>query len=200
MFTGIVSAIGEIAAVHVGPVTRLAIRSSYDPAGVAIGASINHDGVCLTVVDRRPDGPGMIHEVEVVPQTLNTTTLGRLTAGDRINLERALKAGEELGGHLLSGHVDGVGRVRAVAAEGGSTRLTIEPPAPLMDYLAAKGSVAINGVSLTTAAVGKDAIAVAIIPHTALVTTLGALKMNDMVNLEVDMVARYVARLLGRGG
>jgi riboflavin synthase len=198
MFTGIVSAIGEIAKIEPGPVTRLAVRSPYDPAGVEIGASINHAGVCLTVVAKRADGAGMIHDVEMVPETLAKTTLGALKPGGKVNLERALKAGEELGGHLLSGHVDGAGQVRAIAAEGGSTRITIEAPAAMAPFIAGKGSVAIDGVSLTVASVDTNTFSVAIIPHTALVTTLGTLKVGDMVNLEIDMIARYVARLLGR--
>jgi riboflavin synthase len=201
MFTGIVSAIGEIAKIDQGPVTRLAVRSPYDPAGLDIGASINHAGVCLTVVAKRADGAGMIHDVEMVPETLAKTSLGQLEAGAKINLERALKAGEELGGHLLSGHVDGVGRLTAITEEGGgSKRLTVAPPLAMMDYIAAKGSIAIDGVSLTVASIEPHAFSVAIIPHTALVTTLGTLKLGGMVNLEIDIIARYVARLLGRGG
>jgi len=135
-----------------------------------------------------------------VQETLNRTTLGRLAAGDKINLERALKAGDELGGHLVSGHIDGVGEVRSIVGEGDSTRITIAPPVALLDYIAMKGSIAIDGVSLTVASIEKDAFSVVIIPHTALVTTLGALKSGSMVNLEIDTIARYVARLLGRGG
>jgi riboflavin synthase len=200
MFTGIVSAVGEVRHVAPGAVTRLTIASPYDAAGVAIGASINHAGVCLTVVERRPEGAGMTHVVQAVPETLNRTTLGRLSAGDKINLERALKAGDELGGHLVSGHIDGVGEVRSIAGEGDSTRITIVPPVALLDYIAMKGSICIDGVSLTVASTEKDAFSVVIIPHTGLVTTLGALKSGDMVNLEIDTIARYVARLLGRGG
>lgn len=200
MFTGIVSAVGEIAKIDPGPVTRLAVRSPYDPTGVEIGASINHAGVCLTVVAKRAEGAGMIHDVEMVPETLAKTTLGALKVGDKINLERALKAGEELGGHLLSGHVDGVGQLTAVTDEGGSTRLTFTAPEALMAFIAGKGSIAIDGVSLTVASVEHGSFSVAIIPHTALVTTLGTLKVGAMANLEIDMIARYVARLLGRGG
>lgn len=201
MFTGIVSAIGEIAKIDPGPVTRLAVRSPYDPAGVEIGASINHAGVCLTVVAKRADGAGMIHDVEMVPETLAKTSLGALQVGSKLNLERALKAGEELGGHLLSGHVDGVGRLNAVTDEGGgSTRLSFTAPPALMPFIAGKGSIAIDGVSLTVASVEADTFSVAIIPHTALVTTLGTLRLGDVVNLEIDMIARYVARLLGREG
>jgi riboflavin synthase len=200
MFTGIVSAIGQVRAVAPGPITRLTIASPYDAAGVDIGASITHAGVCLTIVERRSEGAGMVHAVEAVPETLSKTTLGRLAVGDNVNLERALKAGEELGGHLLSGHVDGVGRVRSIVDESGSLRITVEAPPALMDFIATKGSIAIDGVSLTVAGVEADAFSVAVIPHTALVTTLGALRLGDMVNLEIDMIARYVARLLGRGG
>jgi riboflavin synthase len=200
MFTGIVSAIGEVRRVELGEVTRLTIASPYDAAGVAIGASINHAGVCLTVVEKAPEGAGMTHVVEAVQETLNRTTLGQLAVGDGVNLERALKAGDELGGHLVSGHIDGVGEVRAIGREGDSTRITIAPPPALLDYIAFKGSICIDGVSLTVASTEKDSFSVVIIPHTALVTTLGKLKSGAMVNLEIDTIARYVARLLGRGG
>jgi riboflavin synthase len=196
MFTGIVTALGEIAAITPGPVTRLEVASPYDPAGVDIGASISHAGVCLTVVARRPAPGGMIHTVEAVPETLAKTTLGVWRPGANVNLERALRAGDELGGHLLSGHIDGVGKVTGVAPDGGSTLLTIEVPGDLAAFIAAKGAIAVDGVSLTVVDVAKNRFSLALIPHTGLVTTLGALKLGDMVNIEIDMMARYVARLL----
>lgn len=196
MFTGIVSAIGEVTAVKAGPVTRFEIASSYDPASVDIGASISHAGVCLTVVERRAGGAGMIHAVEAVPETLAKTNLGAWRVGAKINLERALRAGDELGGHIVAGHVDGVGRVRAITPDGGSIRIAVETPVALAPMIAEKGSITIDGVSLTVVNAGDDGFSVAIIPHTSLVTTLGALKVGDMVNLEIDLLARYVARLL----
>lgn len=196
MFTGIVSAIGEVRAVNAGAVTRFEIASPYDPLGVDIGASISHAGACLTVVARRAEGQRMIHTVEAVPETLAKTTLGGWRAGTKINLERALRAGDELGGHLVAGHIDGVGRVRALTPAGGSIILSVETQAELAALIAPKGSVAIDGVSLTVVEVGANAFSIALIPHTSLVTTLGTLKVDDMVNLEIDLLARYVARLL----
>ncbi|MEJ0023555.1 MAG: riboflavin synthase [Alphaproteobacteria bacterium] len=196
MFTGIVSAVGEIVHVAPGPVTLLEVRSPYNPDGVDIGASINHSGVCLTVIEKRRDGAGMVHSVEAAPETLMLTTLGQLRPGSRVNLERALKAGDELGGHIVAGHVDGAGTVRAMTPDGGSMRFTISLPKALAPLVAAKGSIAIDGVSLTVTEVDRDSFGVMIIPHTSLVTTLSSLKVGDMVNLEIDTVARYVARLL----
>jgi riboflavin synthase len=196
MFTGIVSAVGEIVRVAPGAVTRFDVRSSYNPDGVDIGASISHSGVCLTVVEKRRDGAGMVHVVEAIPETLAKSNLGALRVGSRVNLERALKAGDELGGHIVAGHVDGVGVVREMTPEGGSMRVTVEAPAELMGLIAPKGSIAIDGISLTVTEVGRNTFGVAIIPHTSLVTTMNELKVGDRVNLEIDTVARYVARLL----
>jgi riboflavin synthase len=196
MFTGIVTAIGEVMRVAPGGVTRLEIRSPYDPASVDIGASIMHSGVCLTVVDKQRDGAGMIHAAEAIPETLRLTTLGALRAGGRVNLERALKAGDEMGGHIVSGHIDAVGAIAAMLPEGGSMRIRVETPRALAPLIAAKGSIAIDGVSLTVTDADASSFEVAIIPHTAAHTTIGALKEGDRVNLEVDMLARYVARML----
>jgi riboflavin synthase len=196
MFTGIVTAIGEIARVAPGAVTRIEVRSPYDPASVDIGASISHAGVCLTVIERRREGAGMVHAVEAIPETLAHTNLGRWRIGARVNLERALKAGDELGGHIVSGHVDGVGVVRSMTPEGGSMRIRVDAPKTLAGLIAAKGSIAIDGVALTVTGVDAQSFEVAIIPHTAAHTTIGALKEGDRVNLEVDMLARYVARMI----
>lgn len=196
MFTGIVSAIGEVTAVRPGAVTRFEIASPYDPAGVEIGASISHSGACLTVVERRAAGQGMVHAVEAVPETLAKTTLGGWGVGTQVNLERALRAGDELGGHLVAGHVDGVGRVASLTPQGGSVLVSVKPPPALLPLIAGKGSITIDGVSLTVVDAGKSDFSIALIPHTALVTTLGRLKLEDSVNLEVDVLARYVARLL----
>ena len=196
MFTGIVTAIGEITRVAPGGVTRFEVRSSYDPAGVEIGASICHAGVCLTVIERRREGAGMVHAVEAIPETLALTNLGRLRIGGRVNLERALKAGDEMGGHIVSGHVDGLGQVASMTPEGGSMRIRVRVPGALAALIAPKGSIAIDGVALTVTDVDAHSFEVAIIPHTAAHTTIGALKEGDAVNLEVDMLARYVARML----
>ncbi len=197
MFTGIVTAVGEIARIApTNAVTRIEVRSPYDPATVDIGASISHAGVCLTVIERRRASDGMVHVVEAVPETLQKTTLGALKSGAAINLERALKLGDELGGHIVAGHVDGVGAVRRIEEDGGSWRMLIGAPAPLMRYFAQKGSVTVDGVSLTITHVEDDAFGVAIIPHTLQATTLGELGEGDAVNLEVDTVARYVERMM----
>jgi riboflavin synthase len=198
MFTGIVSDIGqvrEIAAAAAGRDTRLVIGTAYDTAGLAIGASVACSGCCLTVVEK---GPGWF-AVEASAETLGCTTLGGWRAGTPINLERALAAGDELGGHLVSGHVDGVGAVSGRRPEGGSLRLEFDVPRALGRFIAAKGSVAVDGVSLTVNEVadrdGTTRFGVNLIPHTQQVTTLGRLRAGARVNVEVDVMARYVARL-----
>ena len=196
MFTGIITAVGEIVAVAPGATTRFDVHSPYDPAGVDIGASISHSGVCLTVIEKKADGAGMIHAVQAIPETLQLTTLGKLKIGSRVNLERALKAGDELGGHIVSGHVDGLGVIRAIKPDGGSIRIAVDAPKGLVPLIAQKGSIAIDGVSLTVTDADARGFGVAIIPHTADHTTIGALKEGDTVNLEVDMLARYVSRML----
>lgn len=198
MFTGIVTAIGEVTAVERRDgLVRLAIESSYDPAGVEIGASIAHDGCCLTVVEAQSRaGGGMRHVVEVAPESLALTTMGALKAGDRVNLERSLRIGDELGGHIVQGHVDGLGEVVSVRQDGEGTRLSIRAPHAIAHLIAQKGSIAIDGVSLTVNEVAGDVFGVLIIPHTWAVTTLSRLKPGDKVNLEADMMARYAARLV----
>lgn len=198
MFTGIVSDVGQVrkvAAAGAGRDTRLVIATAYDTSGLAMGASVACSGCCLTVVEK---GPGWF-AVEASAETLACTTLGAWTTGTAINLERALKAGDELGGHLVSGHVDGVGALVERRPEGGSLRLGFEVPRALGRFIAAKGSVAVEGVSLTVNDVGDSAAAtrfgVNIIPHTQQLTTLGRLQAGDRVNVEVDLMARYVARL-----
>ncbi|MCF8878951.1 riboflavin synthase [Hyphobacterium sp. SN044] len=195
MFTGLVSAVGEIVSVEAGDVHRFAVRSPYDAAGIELGASISHAGACLTVTSVKANGEGAIHTVEVSPETLARTTLGSWMQGSKVNLERSLKMGGELGGHLVTGHVDGVGTVRAFAREGEWTRIDIAMPDALARFIAEKGSIAVDGVSLTVNTAGAETFSVMIIPHTASVTTLGALKAGDAVNLEVDLMARYAARL-----
>ena len=191
MFTGIVTDIGRVRSVRqTERDRRYEIETAWDTAGIDLGASISHAGCCLTVTEK---GPGWF-AVEVSGETLSKTTLGGWREGDAVNLERAAKLGDELGGHIVSGHVDGLGRVVSVTPEGGSHRIDIEAPAPLHRYIAAKGSITVDGVSLTVNAVQGQTFGLNIIPHTWEATTLGGLKADDAVNLEIDMLARYLAR------
>lgn len=195
MFTGIVTALGEVKAVETLPgLTRLTIGAPY--AGADIGASIAHDGVCLTVVETETHQNGMRYVVEVAAESLALTTMGDLKAGDRVNLERSLKVGDELGGHIVQGHVDGLGEVLSVRQDGEGWRIRIKPPHEISHLIAQKGSIAIAGVSLTVNEVDDEAFGVLIIPHTWAVTTLSKLQAGDKVNLEADMMARYAARLV----
>ncbi len=196
MFTGIVTDLGEVRRVLKGEgrETRFEIATGYDLAGVAIGASIAHNGVCLTIIDKGPDW----YAVEVSAETLSKTTLGGWQAGTRVNLERALAVGDELGGHIVSGYVDGVARVAAIRPDNQSLRFTFEAPADLARFVAPKGSVALDGVSLTVNEVDGRLFGINVIPHTQAATTFGTLRENDVVNMEIDMLARYVARLLQR--
>jgi riboflavin synthase len=203
MFTGIITDIGRIAErVDRGASgDRLfVIETRYDTGAVDLGASIACNGCCLTVTDKGRDGraKGFWFAVEASQETFSKTTLGDWQAGTRINLERSLRLGDELGGHLVYGHVDGVGRIAQRRPEGGSVRFTIETPDALAKYVAAKGSVAIDGVSLTVNEVAENSFGINVIAHTQQETTFGGLQPGHAVNLEVDMLARYVARLLGR--
>lgn len=193
MFTGIISDLGRLARRHGG---RFEIECSYRPEGIALGASIACDGCCLTVVEVRPTGDGALFAVDVSNETLSRTILDDWFVGRRINLERALRAGDELGGHIVSGHIDGVGRIAGFRSDGDSRRFTIEAPADLAPYIASKGSIALDGISLTVNEVEGTAFGINIIPHTLTHTTLGDRKPGDRVNLEVDLFARYVARLM----
>ena len=191
MFTGIVTDIGKVRQVtESARDRRYEIETAWDTSGIDLGASISHAGCCLTVVET---GPGWF-AVEVSGETLSKTNLGDWAEGHRVNLERAAKLGDEMGGHVVSGHVDGLGRVVSVTPEGGSHRIDIEAPAPLHRYIAPKGSITVDGVSLTVNAVQDRVFGLNIIPHTWEATTLGALKPGDAVNLEIDMLARYLAR------
>ena len=195
MFTGIVTDIGEITAVKPGGQTgdrRFVVRTRHDMKPVAMGASIACSGCCLTVIDKGADW----FAVEASGETLDKTHLGDWKEGSRINLEMSLKLGDELGGHLVYGHVDGVGKVAAMTPEGGSVLFTFEVPADLAPFIASKGSVAIDGISLTVNEVRGNRFGVNVISHTQAVTTLGQAKVGQRVNLEVDMLARYVQRLL----
>lgn len=191
MFTGIVTDVGRVRGVRdTNRDRRFDIETAFDTSTIDIGASISHAGCCLTVVDK---GPGWF-AVEVSGETLARTTLGDWAEGRRVNLERAARVGDELGGHIVSGHVDGVGEVVSVEAEGGSHRVRIRVPPPLHRYIAEKGSITVEGVSLTVNEVDGDVFGVNLIPHTWDVTTLGELTRGARVNLEIDMLARYLAR------
>lgn len=195
MFTGIVSDVGTIASVEERGDLRVRIETGYDTATIDLGASIACSGVCLTVVDI---GPGWF-AVDVSRETLGRTAAAQWTIGRRLNLERALKLGDELGGHIVTGHVDGLGTVVEVRAEGGSHRVTIAAGAEIAPYLAEKGSITVDGVSLTVNAVDDRADAthfgLNIIPHTASVTTFASLEAGQAVNLEIDVLARYLQRM-----
>ena len=200
MFTGIVSAIGTIREARQQGDLRVVISCPYDPAQIAIGASIACSGVCLTVVERGGSAGDAWFAVDVSGETLACTVPGMWAEGARLNLETALKLGDELGGHIVTGHVDGVGTVHSTDQAGDSWRVVIAAPADLAPYLAAKGSVTVQGVSLTVNQVADQAdgtcqFALNLIPHTGEVTTLGALKLGDQVNLEIDVLARYLMRM-----
>ncbi|MGC9420402.1 MAG: riboflavin synthase [Rhodovulum sp.] len=195
MFTGIISDIGTVKALEKRGDTLARIGCGYAPDSIEIGASIACDGVCLTVVDRGAEGAGAWFEVSFSAETLSKTNLGTWAEGSRINLERALKVGDELGGHIVSGHVDGLAEIIAMTDEGDSTRFTFRAPDALAKFIAPKGSVALNGTSLTVNEVEGATFGVNFIPHTKEVTTWGLSRVGDMVNLEIDTLARYVARL-----
>jgi riboflavin synthase len=202
MFTGIVSAIGEVLAVEERALDlrRLTIGCGYDRASIALGASIACAGACLTAVATGSHDGRTTFAVDAAAETLAVTTAGRWKKGTRINLERALKMGDELGGHLVAGHVDGIAAVLAREDLPDMARMMLRAPAPLARFIAAKGSVALDGVSLTVNAVDKDTFSVLIIPHTLAVTTLAATRPGDALNLEIDLMGRYAARLIEQGG
>jgi riboflavin synthase len=191
MFTGIVTDVGRVRRIaETNRDRRFEIETAYDTATLELGASVSHAGCCLTVVDK---GEGWI-AVEVSGETLTVTTLDQWREGDPVNLERAAKVGDELGGHIVSGHVDGIGEVISVTGENGSHRVSIRAPKPLHRFIAAKGSITVDGVSLTVNEVDGDVFGVNLIPHTWDVTTLNRLAPGVNVNLEIDMLARYLAR------
>ena len=203
MFTGIVTDIGELLAVRAqasGSDRLLRIATRWDLAGVALGASICCSGCCLTVTAKGTADGRSWFEAEISGETIARTTLGTWQPGTQINLERSLKLGDELGGHLVYGHVDGIGRIVSITPEAGSRRFVFETPQDLAHYMAPKGSVAVDGISLTVNEVDGHRFGVNIIAHTQLATTMGAAQVGDPVNLEADMLARYVARLLQREG
>jgi riboflavin synthase len=198
MFTGIVTDIGEVLAVEprAEGLVRLKIACGYDPDTIDIGASIACNGVCLTAVERGRDGNRGWFAVDAAAETLRVTTIAAWRRGIRVNLERALKVGDELGGHVVAGHADGVARILAREDLTDMARFTLRAPTELARFIAPKGSVALDGVSLTVNEVDGDTFSVLIIPHTLAVTTLAALSSGDTVNLEVDLMARYAARLI----
>ena len=194
MFTGIITDVGELIGREGG---RFAIRSGYAPDGIAIGASIACNGVCLSVVTVRADGRnGSAFTVDVSNETLSKTTLDSWQVGERINLERALRAGDELGGHIVSGHVDDVAQILDLKTDGESLRVTLELPDHLAPYAAPKGSIALDGTSLTVNEVSGNRFGVNLIPVTLTQTTWGRKKRGDEVNVEIDLFARYVARIM----
>ena len=194
MFTGIVRERGRVAGIDGGAAgVRLRVEAPGTAgSGVAVGDSVAIGGVCLTVV--AIDGGEL--SFDAVPETLSRTALGRLEPGDDVNVEAALRVGDPLGGHVMQGHVDGVGSVRSVEPEGDGKRIWIDAPADVVRYCVEKGSIAVDGASLTVAALDEAGFAVALIPHTLAETTLGSLEPGDAVNLEVDVLAKYVERLL----
>ena len=193
MFTGIVTDLGEILELEQKGDLRARIKTNYDTAGITFGASIACDGICLTAVDFGDDW----FDVEISSETVSKTIIGAgiWKVGHTINLERSLKVGDELGGHIVSGHVDGIATVTSIKDEGDSTRFVFEAPSELARYIAPKGSVALNGTSLTVNEVDSNTFGVNLVPHTKKVTSWGKTQVNEPINLEIDTLARYVARL-----
>ncbi len=191
MFTGIITHIGTIEQIEKSGDWTFTVAAENFTRDMAIGASVACNGVCLTVIQKDQDG----FSVQVSQETLSRTTFGRWQTGDRINLERALRAGDELGGHFVSGHVDGLATLKTKTPAGGSAKLDFSVPQPLSRFIAEKGSVALDGVSLTVNRVAENGFSVNIIPHTLSATTLGECKPGDVLNLEIDIIARYLARL-----
>ncbi len=194
MFTGIVTDMGEILSLRQEGDLNARIATAFDIDTIDIGASIACDGVCLTVIALGSD-PKNWFDVQISAETVSKTNLGTWAPGRRVNLERALKVGDELGGHIVSGHVDGLAKVTRVTDEGDSTRVTLTAPADLARFIASKGSVTLNGTSLTVNEVDGTSFGINFIPHTKAVTTWGRVAVGDDVNLEIDTLARYVARL-----
>jgi riboflavin synthase len=198
LFTGIVTDIGEVLAVarRAEGLRRITIACSYERASIQVGASIACSGACLTVVEIGAHQGRTAFSVDAAAETLAVTTARKWDVGTRLNLERALRIGDELGGHLVSGHIDGIAEVRSRTDLPDMARFTLRAPSALMRFIAPKGSVALDGTSLTVNEVDRDTFGVLIIPHTLEATTLGATRQGDVLNLEVDMMARYAARLM----
>lgn len=193
MFTGLITDVGEVVARSSGHFT---LKTAYDLKAADAGVSICCDGVCLTATKIAPGGKGAQFDVDVSNETLSKTNLGNWAPGRRVNLERSLRAGDELGGHIVSGHVDAVAKIVSITTDGESRRFLFEAPEHLARYIAPKGSVALDGTSLTVNEVSATRFGVNLIPHSLTVTTWGAKSQGDLVNLEVDVFARYVARLM----
>jgi len=194
VFTGIIRELGRVESLNgESEGLRLRVAAPVTASSTAAGDSVAVNGVCLTAVEV---DSGVL-AFDAVPETLRRSSLSRLAEGGSVNVEPALRSGEPLGGHIVQGHVDGVGRVRGLEPEGGGGRLTVEAPLELLRYMVEKGSITVEGVSLTIAALGPDSFEVALVPHTLTATTLGSLASGDEVNLEVDVLAKYVERLLG---
>jgi riboflavin synthase len=197
MFTGIVTDLGTLLHLEGGAENlRLSIGTSYDERSIALGASIACNGICLTVVEKGQYEHGTYFQVDASPHTQAVTTLGRWQVGQPLNLERALKMGDELGGHLVTGHVDGLASVMSVKQAGDSVAYVLEAPAALSPFIAPKGSVTLDGVSLTVTDVKGTFFGITIIPHTLSVTTWQSVREGDVMNLEIDLIARYVKRML----
>lgn len=196
MFTGIVEEMGQVTAIRqTGEVYSLTIDATKTMEDLKIGDSVAVNGICLTVVSMEESG----FTVEVVPETVRRTNVSRLALGRRVNLERALSLGKRLGGHLLTGHIDGVGEVKSIQGEGEGKVIRIAAPNRMMRYVIEKGSIAVDGVSLTVMDVEEESFRIALIPHTLQETTLGELQVGDVVNLEFDLIGKYVEKLLWRG-
>ena len=195
MFTGIITDVGQVRHLETCGDTHVVIATHYDVSGVALGASIACSGICMTVVDRGSASDRWF-AVTASGETLAKTTLGRWRVGDPVNLERAMRIGDELGGHIVTGHVDGIAELKDMHPEGESVRMTFEAPQALSRFIATKGSVALDGVSLTVNEVDGPRFGVNIIPHTQAVTSFKAVRPSRPVNLEIDLMARYVARLI----
>jgi riboflavin synthase len=198
MFTGIISDIGTIinADLTPGADALFEVESHYDVASLTMGASVSHQGVCLTLIGFEPSPTGSKWRVQVSEESLDLTTAANWKVGTQLNLERALKMGDELGGHMVSGHVDGIGEIVAITPENESHRVSIKVPTHLAKYVSPKGSIAIDGISLTVNEVDGEVFGINVIPHTWQVTTLGQIKIGTLVNLEADQMARYVDRIL----
>ena len=195
MFTGIITDIGTIAKVTQAGDTRFDVLTSYDTDTIDMGASIAHSGVCLTVIEKGKGADGDWFAVEASKETLDVTSAGNWQEGTKLNLERALKMGDELGGHIVSGHVDGIAEIKSIEPDGDSLRFVFAAPEELAMFIASKGSVTLDGTSLTVNEVRGNNFGVNMIPHTQAVTTWGQSKSGDLINIEIDVLARYVARL-----